>query len=196
MKPRSLFRFSLAILARCLFAGILSAVFSVSIFTLLANRFGYFLAQAINLGIYLVALYHGAWSEGDSDCNRVNFGHAKEDLWRGWKAGCLASIPTAAVAVALIIGKAAGAPSLLSGIYRMYNSVFLPLNSVLLQTSLSLNEIEWGRVIVSCLLVLILPLFTGIGYLLGYERIPIMRRIMYKRAQDKVVDDNKRASYR
>ncbi len=135
----------------------------------------------ILMGILFVAFpYSNLWYLGDHDRNNVQFGHAAEDLFRGAKIGLLANIPSTLAWIVLVISRATGVlPSYIVR-YRWMNIWFWPyFNHFIPGTVVKTAEVSWGGVFAMLPLLLVLPLTTGLGYLLGYKEFSVRDHLVY-----------------
>lgn len=179
MKKKGVLKLALQIYGRVVLASIMCLIVSVSVLTLLNNLLGRVLGQLFCLVIFCTLPYQHLWHEGDSDCNKVNFGHLEEDLHRGLKVGLIASIPSFLLAFVPILAKAGIISEAFLLLYRFLTPAFFPLYQALFPATLTLAEVSWGAVIGSSLTFLILPGLCWGGYLLGYYRVSISERFIY-----------------
>lgn len=129
-----------------------------------------------SLTLYCSLIYSAAWAQGNKDKNYVHYNRLKEDFFRGMKAGFWAMVPyvlTSALLVVIIMGIIPD----FSFIYRILNIHLLPLINLVLPAG---EPLSWWGIIVVNLYHLVIPLFAGLGYYLGYKDIAIGYRLVYK----------------
>ena len=144
-------------------------------------------AQILMLILFLAFPYSDMWYLGDSDRNNVQFGHRPEDKWRGAKIGLVASIPAILMWLVLVAGKLAGALPGFVKWYRWFNVCFWPyMDGVIPSTVMDPAAAPWGGVLAMLVAALLLPVITGVGYLLGYKEFSIRDRLVYTATGKKV----------
>lgn len=119
---------------------------------------------------------------GDSDRNLVLTGNMTEDKLRGLKIGIIANAPIYLSYAIFLLAKA----NILSGnwyaLFRFLNfPQFIIINSLYGQATSSAVGIPWSNVALGALTFIVLPLFSYIAYTLGYKRISIGEKIIYKK---------------
>jgi hypothetical protein len=140
---------------------------------LLAHTSGKVFVGIICILIYIALLYVTAWHEGSKDPNRVNYGHMNKFMAKGLVAGLFASIPYAVLLLTFIISRLfyaqATSTTIITAVFRVVNIQF-----VLLSDSIINNP-------VLCFLYLLpLPIISCVGYIMGYNRIVLTSKIIYK----------------
>lgn len=143
---------------------------------LLAHTSGKVFVGIICILIYIALLYVTAWHEGSKDPNRVNYGHMNKFMAKGLVAGLFASIPYAVLLLTFIISRLfyaqATSTTIITAVFRVVNIQF-----VLLSDSIINNP-------VLCFLYLLpLPIISCVGYIMGYNRIVLTSKIIYKNSK-------------
>lgn len=133
--------------------------------------------------IMIFAFIHSVvWKLGDREANLACAGIKPIDKLRGLKIGILADIPFIIAYLILIIAKT----GLISGnwyaLFRFINfQVFTIINLIFGQATSSALAASALSVGFGAVTLLILPLVCHICYVLGYKRIVLSDRIIYKK---------------
>ena len=143
----------------------------------------YALSQTFSFLIFASMQYSSFWAMGDTDNNKVAYNHMTEDKLKGLKAGLLASIPYLLLYIALLLGKLGVIPNIIMYIYRFANASFMPILLKLLP-NFPVVGLSPFRFLGVFALLLVLPLVCEFGYILGYKRISITEKIIYKNPRD------------
>ncbi|HEX3025739.1 MAG TPA: hypothetical protein VHR42_00695 [Clostridia bacterium] len=125
----------------------------------------------LTLLIFGSLVYTTAWREGNKDPNRVHYGRMKKCMAKGLIAGALASAPVIIDYILLLITSAAGRE----------NFIFLVLFRIF-----NLYLLQWVNLLINhpfiCAIFLLpIPLFAGLGYVMGYQQKSILIRLIYKK---------------
>ncbi len=119
---------------------------------------------------------------GDSDRNLVLTGNIAEDKFRGLKIGLIANAPIYLSYIIFLLAKAGIVSPNWYALFRFLNfPQFVIINSLYGQATSSAVGIEWSNVVLGALTFIVLPLFSYITYTLGYKRINIGEKIIYKK---------------
>lgn len=133
--------------------------------------------------IFAVMVYRDAWAWGDRDRNAVQYGHIEKDLWRGFKIGCIAAIPSFLSFVFLIADKLFSLWEAYATVYRLLQVAFYPVIVWTLGRTVDTVSaaLSWGGIAVSFVTVVALPVFAGVAYTLGYHQFSVGEHLVYKR---------------
>ncbi len=190
MKPKPIYVMGIRVFGYTVLGTVLCFLVLFFLGGLTEYTLGLVLIQFCNLFIYIPLLYSPMWLEGDKNNNMVQFGRMEEDLKRGFKIGAIAAIPSALVSILLLLSKAGLFYDFLV-IYKIIAAQILPGLNLFTGTTSYITDLSWAAIIVLSLLPVFIPVFCGVGYVLGYKRIAIMQKIVYKdskkasRAKDK-----------
>lgn len=140
-------------------------------------------AQLIG-GLITVGFVHNIlWRQGDSDRNYVNTGHREKDIWRGVKVGLLADIPFAVSYFVLIAAKCGVISDGWFAFYKYMNfPAFSLIGAIFGRTCNSAANITALQTVLGIIPLFVLPIICGICYILGYNRINIGDKILFKKA--------------
>lgn len=138
-------------------------------------------AQVLLLLLLIVLVYDPMWHRGDHDRNKVQFGHMQADLRRGWRVGLAASIPSALVVLGLFVSKLTGLMPRYIFFYRVLTMPFAPINNLLTGGMKWTAQVSGWFLLVAVLCWAVLPVTAAVGYVLGYKRISLTERLVYKK---------------
>ncbi|CDZ24187.1 hypothetical protein CCDG5_1070 [[Clostridium] cellulosi] len=139
---------------------------------LVATTGGRIFLAAIAMLITEGAIYSSAWREGNRDPNRVKYGHMKKFMAKGFVAGLLSIIPN--VILTILVLATADLNNIFSNvvnvIYHIVNIQFIILGD------------GYMKIPIACFAVLlIIPLFSGLGYISGWYHFAILPKLIYKK---------------
>ncbi len=119
---------------------------------------------------------------GDADRNLVLTGNMAEDKLRGLKIGLIANAPIYLSYIIFLMAKAGVISGNWYAVFRFLNfPQFMLINTLYGQATSTAMGIAWQNVALGALTFIVLPLFAYISYTLGYKRINIGERIVYKK---------------
>ncbi len=164
---------------------VLCLILNFSFGTLIDNVWFHVGVGIFTFLIYAMIISAPSWDLGNRDRNRVKFGHRTEFLGRGFVMGFVVSIPLILFGIALLLAKAELLPNFYV-IYKLVNAHVLPFINLIDGTSFGvqaayLTEVSWGSMIGVFLLNFIIPIITGVQYILGYRDLQLMNRLIYKK---------------
>ena len=175
---RSVIRCTLSAILNVL-SGVLLGVVVILVLGVYESETLKVIAQAISLALYVVMIYLGAWHEGDRDRNLVNFKHIKVDRLKGLKFGLLAMIPFTLMTILLIVEMYAKDPTtalVLRSSFRILNFNLV----IFINSFMSPDEVTWKGIALMNLFYLIIPALSAGAYVLGFNRISLYEKLVYK----------------
>lgn len=104
----------------------------------------------------------------------------KKNIYKGFILGGLASIPAVVFYIMLFVYKIMGSQVSILTLARIANAAFLPLVNAIVGSAQKLTEISYPTFFLLFVPILILPVVTGICYILNYKQINIKEKIIYK----------------
>lgn len=125
----------------------------------------------VNIIILSMLIYPKSWDEGFRDPNRVKYGHMNKFLYKGFVAGLLADIPFILVYIVFIV----------CSLTKWNKEIMLLLMYVFNMTFFSLIKDLQQMPIALVVILLPVPIISGVSYILGYNQIMISRKIIYKK---------------
>ncbi len=144
--------------------------------------FAVFISQALALLMVIAFTHKRLWALGDSDANLVNFEHMKPNKLRGFIIGLLAVIPNLLSWVMLLISKAGLITDKVVHIFRFINyQLFSIVNLCLGEKTISVNDVGVGQIFLVLTAFMVLPIVAELAYLLGYNRIRLSEKFIYRK---------------
>ncbi len=140
-------------------------------------------AQLLSLLIMMAFIYSFIWKEGIKDNNLVKFGHINEDKLKGAKIGFVASIPYAIFVLVLFVLRFITKTDFSVALIELLNSHIYSFIKLVLGGNAFL-DISFIRMLGLLLLGLIVPLISGVSYLIGYKDIALSDKILYKKRKN------------
>ena len=166
--------------ARSLFIDHLFALLISLVITNIINFFssgGIPLLQLISsIFVYFLITYSDSWHRGVSDGNRMKSGAIKKDIFRGFYAGLIASVPGFVLGILAFFVE--------NGSFFVYDmfgvDLFTSLNR-LWQLPLSSLYLFVNKVpALNLFYPLVLPVFSEIGYFMGLNGCSLKKYFIYK----------------
>lgn len=144
-----------------------------------------FLISSQILSFIMVIAFAGSsvYKQGFKDKNLVKTNHKKYDILRGFKIGFIANIPFILLYVLAVVMALGLLPEFRSVWYAILNSHFYPIITLIIGKADSLSQIGVWQYIVLFLLQLIVPVISGVSYILGFKEINLEEKIVYKRGE-------------
>lgn len=146
----------------------------------------YTLTQVFNLIVLITVIWQVVYYMGFRDSNMVRTGHMKEDLYKGFKIGAIAQVPWFVFLIASVV------LNLRFSIYRIFNSAYYWLVTAIAGTfkgkeiaAITMGNIGVFKIILFALVLLIVPVISGVIYVLGYKGIDIFSKFIYKKNKGK-----------
>lgn len=140
------------------------------------------ITQAAGVVILCGFIYASLWKLGDADRTLVLTGNKAEDKLKGLRIGLKANIPIYISYIIFLIAKIGIISGNFYAIFRFINfPQFVVINSLYGQATSSADAISWLNVVLGIVTFIIIPLVSAISYILGYNRVNIGERIVYKK---------------
>ena len=140
--------------------------------------------QIFCIMILIIFIYPNLWDLGTKDSNLVKFKHKAEDKYKGVKIGLIAVIPVYLVLILLCVMKGGLFPGFPVALYRLSHSAFYSLIGLMVGNALEIAGVAWWRMALLFLLPLLIPLFAGVSYYLGYRNFSIGEKLIYKKNRE------------
>ena len=137
----------------------------------------YSFTQLFNLLILVSVIWHHIYSIGFKDSNMVKTGHLKKDIYKGFKIGVISQIPSAVFLAVSVI------TNLKFSIYRIVNSQYFWFLSAIAGKS---QNMQMGvlKIVAFALFLFVVPVMSGIIYILGYNGVDIFSKLIYKNRKE------------
>ncbi len=183
---KSDFRLALSTFGTILISILISFVVVFVTAPVLDKVWGCVVAEIAILFIFLSMMYSPLWYEGDRDKNLVQFGHIKEDKLRGLRVGLLLMIPFLLSNILMVMAKCeVFISSAYWAVYKIINIYVWPLSNLLAPQIFDAPDVPWSTIGICASIMLIIPLTTTVAYLLGYYRVSVSSKLIYKNGKDK-----------
>lgn len=138
------------------------------------------LIQLLQLVLLVAIVYGRLWSMGDRDQNRVHYDKMTAEPGRGLRIGVLATIPWAVAYVLLLLSKLGLMPAGYVAVYRVLNTLFLPLINAVTFTVMDTRLVSWWALLVLLLTLAVVPVICHVAYRLGYRGVQLSEKLIYQ----------------
>ncbi len=133
--------------------------------------------QVIMIFLTSTFVYPTLWQRGTVDSNLSHFGHKKRDILLGFKCGLLAiAIPVVFTLIAYFTKI-----NLTTALYAFLNSQYYVVFSAIFGDATRLYDLNLWQIIITLCIYLIVPIISGVSYILGIKNISILEKIMYRK---------------
>lgn len=139
------------------------------------------ICQICALGTLALFINGNAYYIGDSDSNKVQFGRMKYDKLKGLKLGIVPAVFALISYIVLILGKLGIVGDIALVIFRFANYHLVGYNQLIFGNESNAAELSWMSIAAALLCVIIVPLISHICYTLGYKRINLFERLVFKK---------------
>lgn len=140
------------------------------------------LTQVLNLILVISFAANSVYKQGFKDVNLVRTGHRKADLLKGFKIGAIANIPFFALfAILLIITTVT--PNFRTIWYAYLNSHFYSFVLWITGSAEVISKISVLQFVLLLLVQFIVPVISGIAYILGFKEINFTDKLLYKKGE-------------
>lgn len=143
------------------------------------------LSEICSLGTLIVFLNGKIYYIGDSDANKVHFGRIEYDKFKGLKMGIAPAVLALGTYIVLVLGKLGIIKDYAYMIFNLANYHLYGYHQMIFGGNNKLSEISWLSIAAAFLTVILVPLTTHICYTLGYKRINLGEKLMFKKKGDK-----------
>ncbi len=137
-------------------------------------------AQIFSLMILMAFIYSFMWKEGIRDNNLTKFGHIKADKLKGLKVGFVASIPYGLFMLVLFVMRFITHTNFSAVLIQFLNSHVYSFTWLLIKND-SFLDISFIRMLGLLALGLVVPIISGMAYLIGFKDISLGEKLLYKK---------------
>lgn len=137
--------------------------------------------QVLNLVMVVAFAGSSVYRQGFKDINLVKINHIKRDILKGFKIGLIGNIPFFVLFIAACIMAAVVSPQFPTKWYVLLNSHYYSLISWITGGADVLSKLEIWQFILLGLLQFIVPVISGVCYILGFKDINLEEKIVYKK---------------
>ena len=137
--------------------------------------------QCICLILLVCFIHPKLWQSGSKDSNLVKYNHKTEDVLKGFKMGLVAIVPSSLLLIVLVLTKNSISANFSMVLYKFLNSSFYSFIDFGTKTANVFKDLNVAQIILLFALPLIVPISSGISYLLGYKNISLGEKIVYEK---------------
>ncbi len=121
------------------------------------------------------------YKQGFKDSNMVKTGHMSSDLFKGFKIGLIGNIPFFVLTLLVIIMAYGMAPSFKTVWYAFLSGHFYSFIILISKGVQTVSEMGIMQLILLALIQFVVPVISGVSYILGFKGINIAEKIVYKK---------------
>ena len=174
----SVLKMSLAIIVNSIVASFICVIMVFTFSGFIVTSWGGPVYEVLAILIMGSLIYGVSWQSGFKDYNKVKFGHITKFIRKGFVAGAIADIPFLILYIVFII----------SFLIKTAHDVFYNITYIVylffnMPYSLIIGALK-NQPAFLCLFLLVLPIISGIGYILGYKDISLTGRLVYKNSKN------------
>lgn len=141
----------------------------------------YITTQLLSFMMVIAFASSSVYKQGFKDSNLVRIGHVKKDMLKGFKIGIIGNIPFFALFIVAVVVALGAAPKFPTVWYAFLNSHFYAAIMSVAGGKAVLSQLNVLHFVVFALLQFIVPVISGIAYVLGIKEINLVEKIMYKK---------------
>ena len=138
------------------------------------------IAQALNMIIVISFASNSVYKQGFKDANLVRTGHLKVDNLKGFKIGLIANVPFF-VLFAIVVVLSISVPSFRTVWYAFLNSHFYSFVLWISGDADIISKLSILQFVLLFALQLIVPIISGVSYILGFKEINFTDKLVYKK---------------
>jgi len=187
MKQTTILKSGISVMLKMIMVMVMSLIVTLSLLMLLGKVpiIATSLSQLCCIMFFAAIPYTYVWEIGSTDKNKVNYGREDEDMLKGFKIGLIGAIPGILSALLMIFFRILGRGAFSQYVFVLINAQFLPTFLKVLPFGHTFVNFSLIRIFLCALLPMVLPLVTWVGYILGYRRISLVDKFIYKGAPRK-----------
>lgn len=141
-------------------------------------------SEICSLGTLLLFINGTVYYIGDSDANKVQFGRIEYDRFKGFKLAIVPTLVPLASYIVLVLGKLGIVGDSAYFIFNIANYHLFGYHQLIFGGVTNAGEISWLGIVGAFLTVVLVPVISQICYTLGYKRINLFERFVYKKKGD------------
>ena len=143
------------------------------------------LSAFCSLGTLVLFINGKLFYIGDSDANKVHFGRIEYDKFKGLKLSIVPAVFALASYVVLILGKLGILGSWSFVLFNFTNYHLFAYHQMIFGGSMNIAELSWPSIAAASFTVFLVPIICHVCYTLGYKRINLFERVVFKKKGDK-----------
>lgn len=137
--------------------------------------------QLINALMVVAFAGSGVYRQGFKDKNLVKINHIKYDALKGFKIGLIGNAPFILLYIAVCVMALGVLPQFPTGWYVALNSHYYSIILWITNGAATLSELSLWQFTLLGLLQLVVPVISGIGYIIGFKDINLEEKIVYEK---------------
>ncbi len=122
------------------------------------------------------------YKQGFKDANLIKTGHIKNDILKGFKIGLIGNLPFLVIAILMIVCSTQ-VPNFRTVWYAFLSGHMYSFIMWITSGAQTLKELTLTQHILLVLLQLMVPVISGIAYILGKKEINIAEKLVYKKEE-------------
>lgn len=138
--------------------------------------------QLLNAVVIISFASVSVYKQGFKDANLVRIGEVKLDYLKGFKLGFVANIPFF-VLFAVMVALSLLSPNFRTAWYAFMNSHFYPAILWIAGKADVISRLDVLQLVLMFLLQLIVPIASGVAYVLGIKEINFTDKLVYKKGE-------------
>ena len=140
------------------------------------------ITQVLNLVLLIAFASSSVYKQGCKDANLVRTGHLKADSFKGFKIGLIANIMFFVLFAAMVVFTVT-TPNFRTVWYAFLNSQFYPIILWISGSADVVSKLSILQIVLLFVLQFIVPVISGIAYILGFKGINFSDKIVYKKGE-------------
>ncbi len=137
---------------------------------------------------YYATVFASAWDMGFRDSNRVKFGHIQKSYATGFKIGAIGNIFWWVMILSMFIAKLGYGYNILI-IFKWLAPPVWPVINMMCD-SMYLFNFDWWMLLVILIAGSMITVISGVSYILGYNEIIPMHKLMYTKSKKAQNDES------
>ncbi len=143
------------------------------------------LSAFCSLGTLVLFINGKLFYIGDSDANKVQFGRIEYDKYKGLKLGIVPAVFALVSYIVLILGKLGIVGRWSTVFFNFTNYHLFAYHQLIFGGNINTSNMSWLSIAAASLTVFLVPLICHACYTLGYKRINLFERVVFKKKGDK-----------
>lgn len=143
------------------------------------------LSAFCSLGTLVLFINGKLFYIGDSDANKVQFGRIEYDKYKGLKLGIVPACFALVSYIVLILGKLGIVGDWSTVFFNFTNYHLFAYHQLIFGGNINTSNMSWPSIAAASLTVFLVPIICHVCYTLGYKRINLFERVVFKKKGDK-----------
>lgn len=139
------------------------------------------ITQILSFIMLLSFTSNSLYKRGFKDANLYRTGNLKEDYLKGFKTGLVANMPFFALFVLTVVLALGTAPQFRTVWYALLNSHFYSAVLWIAGSADTISKLGIMQFVLLFALQLVVPLISGMSYILGFKEISFTDKLVYKK---------------